>query len=156
MEEEALLGPPAEQVLSRGGGGGGGLETSCLALGLGGAAVDYLLEEARLRPEWGEIASRCAETRERLRARLLTLAGEGGDPAALVAIRVDCTQFVLQATQIALAVAKGAGFVTTHPTASCQAASGALLSRLVLSAARRRGDHRAAAAGGLIRQPVEG
>ncbi len=115
VEEEALLGAPAEQVLSRGSGGVGGLETSCLALGLAGAAVEYLSQEARVRPEWTDVVARCSATRQRLRERLLGLAGDTVDPAALVAVRVDCTHFVLQATQIAVAVAKGAGFVTPHP-----------------------------------------
>src|SRR5262249_23738875 len=37
-----VLAGPAERVLGAGGKGAGGLETSCLALGLAGAAVDHL------------------------------------------------------------------------------------------------------------------
>jgi butyryl-CoA dehydrogenase len=33
----------------------------------------------------------------------------------LVAIRVNCTRLALQATQVAMTVAKGAGFVAPHP-----------------------------------------
>ena len=63
IAEDAVLGQPAEQVLSKGSGGVGGLETSCLALGLAGAAVEYLTQEADIRPEWKEVADRCAAVR---------------------------------------------------------------------------------------------
>jgi alkylation response protein AidB-like acyl-CoA dehydrogenase len=114
ISEEMVLGEPAEQVLMRGSGGVGGLETSCLALGLAGAAVGYLAQEAGIRPEWTEAADRCSAAHRQLRARLLR-SSTGADTAALIGIRVDCTQLALQTSQIAVAVAKGAGFAAPHP-----------------------------------------
>ena len=46
-----LLAGPSEKVLTTRRGGAGGLETSCLALGLAGAAIDYLAKEAAARTE---------------------------------------------------------------------------------------------------------
>src|SRR5207302_1559832 len=57
LERRWLL-ADAAKVVSPGPGGPGGLETSCLALGLGGAAIDYLANEARLRPELQTVAER--------------------------------------------------------------------------------------------------
>ena len=44
-----LLAGPAEKIMTGKSSGVGGLETSCLALGLAGAAVDYVQQEARQR-----------------------------------------------------------------------------------------------------------
>jgi hypothetical protein len=46
--------------------------------------------------------------------RLHTLARSTNNEDTL-ALRVDCTRLVLKATQAALAVAKGTGFVVPHP-----------------------------------------
>ena len=45
LERRWLLAGPAERVLVSGRGGPGGLETSCLALGLAGAAADAYAKE---------------------------------------------------------------------------------------------------------------
>src|SRR5207249_1347832 len=58
-----LLAGPVERVMQLGRGSTGGLETSCLALGLAGAAVDSLTSEAERRPEWSEIAARLSADR---------------------------------------------------------------------------------------------
>jgi alkylation response protein AidB-like acyl-CoA dehydrogenase len=110
---EALLAGPAPQVL--GPVGGGGLETSCLALGLAGAAVDHLRAEAERRPELHDLAGTFETARVALRERLHGLAREGGQPAATLALRVDCTQLALRSSQAALAVSRGSGFVVPHP-----------------------------------------
>src|SRR5439155_16913978 len=49
VDEQWVLAGPAQQILARGRGGTGGLETSCLALGLAGAAINYLGIEAEKR-----------------------------------------------------------------------------------------------------------
>jgi alkylation response protein AidB-like acyl-CoA dehydrogenase len=112
---ESIVAGPVERVLHGGGGGTGGLETSCLALGLAGAAIDYLSQEAVLRPDLVEAGNRFQQKRVSLRARLRQLAQHDGGPTASVKLRVDCNRLVLQATQAALLAAKGAGFVSTHP-----------------------------------------
>src|SRR5205814_9882319 len=58
VEGERLLAGPAAQVLAVGKSGVGGVETSCLALGLAGAAVDYLLREAASRTDLADVAAR--------------------------------------------------------------------------------------------------
>jgi butyryl-CoA dehydrogenase len=115
LGREHLLAGPAEKVLNAGRGGVGGLETSCLALGLAGAAVDFLSNEAELRPDVADVARPFEKARELARSRLHRLAeGEPG-PADLISIRVECTRLALQATQVVLTVSKGAGFVSPHP-----------------------------------------
>jgi alkylation response protein AidB-like acyl-CoA dehydrogenase len=108
-----LLAGPAEKVL--GPLGGGGVETSCLALGLAGAAIEQLALEARARAALAPLAERFEQVRGTLRRRLLALAGGAADPARTLALRVDCTRLALRATQAYLAVAKGTGFVAPHP-----------------------------------------
>jgi alkylation response protein AidB-like acyl-CoA dehydrogenase len=115
LGREWLLAGPAEKVMGAGGGGVGGLETSCLALGLAGAAVEYLQGEAENRSELAEVAGRFGAARHRARARLHGLAEGKPDAGAVVGARVDCTLLVLRSTQAALTVAKGAGFVAPHP-----------------------------------------
>ncbi len=96
-------------------GGVGGLETSCLALGLASAAVDHVSEEAIRRPDLTPAAQRLQQEGIRLRSALQALAVASPTQESMVAIRVDCTRFALQATQVAMTVAKGAGFVAPHP-----------------------------------------
>src|SRR5579884_972737 len=81
VEGERILAGPVEQVLSGGKGGVGGVETSCLALGLAGAAVDFLAAEAARRPDLTDTAARFEAARRQRRRRLHALA-EGGDAAA--------------------------------------------------------------------------
>src|SRR6516162_2149751 len=49
IDRRWLLAGPAERVMGPGRGGTGGVETSCLALGLAGAAIEYLKGETRNR-----------------------------------------------------------------------------------------------------------
>src|SRR5262249_28603515 len=58
VERKWLLAGPAEKVLATGRGGAGGLETSCLAIGLASAAIDYMKKEASSRPELHATADR--------------------------------------------------------------------------------------------------
>ncbi len=111
---EWLLAGPTERVL--GPGGGGGLETSCLALGLAGAAIDFLHSEGTKRSELTNLAGRFERARLRARSRLHELAVGTADAAQTMALRVECSRLALRATQASLTVAKGAGFVAPHPT----------------------------------------
>jgi alkylation response protein AidB-like acyl-CoA dehydrogenase len=115
LPRQALLAGPAEKILSGKPGGVGGLETSCVALGHAGAGIDYLRQEAGRRPDLVAIAERFERVRAHLRSHLHTLAQRTPAPEEMVALRVDCTQLALQASQVALTVAKGAGFVAPHP-----------------------------------------
>jgi len=110
-----VLAGPSERVLGAGTGGVGGLETSALALGLAGAAVEYLAHEAQTRPDLAEAADRFQRARLRLQNRIRDLATRTAEGATLIEVRVACNRLVLQATQAALLAAKGTGFVAGHP-----------------------------------------
>jgi alkylation response protein AidB-like acyl-CoA dehydrogenase len=109
-----LLAGPMEHVMATGRGGTGGLETSCLALGLAGAAVDYLHSETTNRPELLPLAARLEAARAQVRDEMHRLAG-GGTPEAALALRARANALVLRATQAALTASKGVGFVRPHP-----------------------------------------
>jgi alkylation response protein AidB-like acyl-CoA dehydrogenase len=108
---EWVLAGPGEQLVRS----GGGLETSCLALGLTRAAVDFLLAEAEARAYVRPAAARLGEVLGQCRGRLHVLARSGAAGEEALALRVEVTRLVLRATQAALAVAKGAGFLVGHP-----------------------------------------
>jgi butyryl-CoA dehydrogenase len=108
-----LIAGPAERVL--GTAGGGGLETSALALGLAGAAIDLLTSECLARPELAPIVSRFAAVRAMARQRLVELVTATPDANATLAIRTECTRLALHASQAGLLAAKGTGFVAPHP-----------------------------------------
>ncbi|GIW82783.1 MAG: hypothetical protein KatS3mg105_4590 [Gemmatales bacterium] len=109
-----LLAGPVEKVLAKRG-MGGGLETSCLALGLAGAAVDYLLQQAEMRPDLQDVAGRLQKARQTVRDELYRLAEGGGEAEAALALRARANSLVLRATQAALAAGKGAAFLKGHP-----------------------------------------
>ncbi len=115
VDRHWLLAGPAEQVMKSGRGGTGGLETSCLALGLAGSAIDRLHRETESRPELRPMADRLEATRVALRDEMHRLALEGGTPQAALALRAKANALVLRATQAALTACKGAGFVHPHP-----------------------------------------
>jgi alkylation response protein AidB-like acyl-CoA dehydrogenase len=115
LDRKWILSGPAEKVLTPGRGGSGGLETSCLALGLAGAAVAYLFEEAEARPELRSPAERFEQVRRSIRADLHRQAREGNTPEAAGALRARANSLVLRASQAALTAAKGTGFLLQHP-----------------------------------------
>lgn len=116
IERRWLLAGPQTKVMGTGGrGGAGGVETSCLALGLAGAAIDHLLRESSTRPELATTAQRLEESRRRVRAEIHHLATEPADPASSAVLRADANALVLRATQAALTASKGAGFLRSHP-----------------------------------------
>jgi butyryl-CoA dehydrogenase len=115
VEPEQILAGPAAQILATGKGGVGGLETSCLALGLAGAAVEMIGREAAARPDLAGAAARFADAEHIARERLHRFAQAEAPPADVIALRVECTLLALRASQTALAAAKGTGFVAPHP-----------------------------------------
>jgi alkylation response protein AidB-like acyl-CoA dehydrogenase len=115
VDRRWLLAGPMKQVMQSGRGGTGGLETSCLALGLAGAAIDYVATEGQRRPEWADVAGRLEATRGEVRNEMLRLAAGGGKPEETAALRANANTLVLRATQAALTAAKGVGFVRPHP-----------------------------------------
>ncbi len=115
LASDWLVAGPAEKVMATGRGGVGGVETSCLALGLAGAAVEYLRQEATQRLDLAEVVGRLEAARRTAWARLLELAVGSPLTEEVLALRVSCTRLVLQATQVALTAAKGTGFVAPHP-----------------------------------------
>jgi hypothetical protein len=115
VDRRWLLAGPAERVMTSGRGGTGGLETSCLALGLAGAAIDYLHREATNRTELRALTDRLEAGRVNLRAEMHRLASGSGTPEAALALRAKANALVLRATQAALTASKGVGFVHPHP-----------------------------------------
>jgi alkylation response protein AidB-like acyl-CoA dehydrogenase len=119
LDRRWLLAGPAERVMAAGRGGTGGLETSCLALGLAGAAIAYLEQEAVRRPELRPGVERLTQTRGRLRQELQQLAQNPeqapGTPSPAVALRGRANNLVLWASQAALTAGKGTAFLRHHP-----------------------------------------
>jgi butyryl-CoA dehydrogenase len=116
LGREWLLAGPAERVMAAGGKGGtGGLETSCLALGLAGAAIDYLSAEARLRGDLQGTSERLEHTRQNLRKEMHKFAEAGCTAEQAAALRARANTLALRATQAALTASKGTGFLRHHP-----------------------------------------
>jgi alkylation response protein AidB-like acyl-CoA dehydrogenase len=114
VDRKWLLVGPTERALTPGKTGTGGLETSCLALGLTRAAIEYLYQEAAARPELGSGMERLQHARDALWDDMGRLA-EGGNPTAAMSLRARANALVLRATQAALTGAKGTGFLRDHP-----------------------------------------
>jgi butyryl-CoA dehydrogenase len=115
LERRWLLAGPADKVLASGRGGAGGLETSCLALGLAGAAIDYLAGEANSRPELRKGAEQLEKSRQRHRQEMFQLVEGVPTAEAAATLRARANSLVLRATQAALTASKGAGFLRSHP-----------------------------------------
>jgi alkylation response protein AidB-like acyl-CoA dehydrogenase len=122
LDRKWLLAGPAERVMSQGKGGTGGLETSCLALGLVGAALDYLKDESRARADLKPSADKLDFELQELRTTMFRLAEGKGDsnrttntPDPAIVLRGRANTLVLRTTQTALTAAKGAGFLKQHP-----------------------------------------
>lgn len=116
VDRHWLLAGPADSVIKSGSRGGtGGLETSCLALGLAGAGIEFLRTESNARPELTELADKLDGTRQRIRGDMHGLAAGGATPADALELRASANALVLRATQAALTAGKGAGFVHPHP-----------------------------------------
>jgi alkylation response protein AidB-like acyl-CoA dehydrogenase len=115
LERRYVLAGPAENVMQGDRGGAGGLQTSCLAIGLAGAAIEYLQQETRSRASLSAGTERLEASQQRLRQEMYRLAREGATPEETNQLRAQANTLVLQATQAALIASKGTGFVKPHP-----------------------------------------
>lgn len=115
VEPAWILAGPCENVMQSGAGANtGGLQTSTLAIGLAGAAIDFIASEAEKRPELNEPQQALATEWQSLQDDLVATAV--GEPACTSAqLRTRANSLVMRATQASLAAAKGAGYVIGHP-----------------------------------------
>ncbi len=123
VERDWLIAGPAENVLSTGKlSATGGFQTSALAIGLAGAAVEFLRLESEKRADLIGTFESLNRQLENATEKLLHLAS-GNPVCSTEQIRIDANSLVLRATQAALVAAKGAGFVQGHPVGRwCQEA----------------------------------
>lgn len=110
-----LLGPDTNVMAKRKGRGSGGLPTSALALGVTSAAIQFLFGEAEKRHNLLPSAEQLHRDWSALRDQLLRRAEDDAEAWTGEAIRARANTMVLNATQAALAAARGAGFVESHP-----------------------------------------
>jgi alkylation response protein AidB-like acyl-CoA dehydrogenase len=128
-----LLAGPVPEVMKQGAGAKtGGLQTSALAIGLAGAAIEFLRAQTESRRELADPAAALADERDELLGAMLNLAveaplsphprplsheGRGEESCGLTAaeLRGRANSLALRASQAALAAAKGAGYVAGHP-----------------------------------------
>ena len=116
LSSQWLIAGPVENVLtSRGAGGGtGGLQTSTLALALSQSALGFLADESARRPDLREpLAALIAEANDV--AETLFAAAAGAPRCSNDDLRQRANNLVLRSTHAALAAAKGAGFLASHP-----------------------------------------
>ena len=114
VPEEAVIGGPCESVLTSFGGGAGGFQTSSLALGLAGAAIN-LVEEHSGQREWLSDGGQSLRQQHSKLVDQLLAAARGNPVCSNEELRTGANSIVLRATQAALVAAKGAGYVTGHP-----------------------------------------
>ncbi|MBX9791530.1 MAG: acyl-CoA/acyl-ACP dehydrogenase [Pirellulales bacterium] len=114
VPEELVLAGPIHGVLTGGAGSGtGGLQTSSLAVGLAGAAIDYLDQESAQRPNLVAVAAGLRVDQTQIESDLLNLAA--GEPVCTQDdLRARANSLALRASQAALGAAKGAGYVWGH------------------------------------------
>jgi alkylation response protein AidB-like acyl-CoA dehydrogenase len=115
LQRRWLLAGPVEKVMQGDRGGSGGLQTSCLALGLAGAAINFLQDECKARPGLLAGTERLENSRQRLRQVMYRLVQQGPTPDAMNELRAQANTLALQATQASLIASKGSGFVHPHP-----------------------------------------
>ncbi len=110
-----LLAGPEEKVMSGSKGGAGGLQTSCLALGLASAAIDFLRKEAESREGLLAGTERLEESLVKLRNEMQQMSRGEQTPEAITNLRAQANTLVVRAGQAALIASKGSGFVRNHP-----------------------------------------
>lgn len=112
---EWLLAGPAENVMARGvGGGTGGLQTTTLALGLAGSAIRFIAQEAERRTDLTPALAALQQDAMSIETALMAVVA--GEPRCTNdELRQRANSLVLRSTQAALAAAKGAGYVSSHP-----------------------------------------
>ena len=134
VSRDWLLAGPVAEVMKQGvGAKTGGLQTSALAIGLAGAAIEFLKEQSKLRANILEPVESLVAERDRLLEAMLVLAGESAErhggrslqggrasPSETCItdgneLRQRANSLALRTSQAALAAAKGAGYVAGHP-----------------------------------------
>ena len=116
VDRKWLLAGPVSEVMKQGlGAKTGGLQTSTLAIGLATSAVEFLERESGKRKDLVIPTTALRDELTSLTADLLALA-DGQEACTASDLRARANSFALRATQASLAAAKGAGFVSTHPT----------------------------------------
>lgn len=115
VENRWLLAGPVENVMQQAlRAKTGGLQTSTLAIGLSGAALDFLEAETASRADLATPAAALRAEWHELRRDLLALAA-GREACTGDALRSRANSLALRASQAALAAAKGSGYVLGHP-----------------------------------------
>ena len=115
VEKKWLLAGPADKVLTLGHLGTGGLHTVCLAVGLSKAAIDFLVSEARQRPELSPIIEALEYRHSRVQDELYSIQSNAASPEEVAMLRARANVLVLHSTQAALTASKGTGFRHPHP-----------------------------------------
>jgi alkylation response protein AidB-like acyl-CoA dehydrogenase len=114
VPEQWLLAGPAPEIMQSGRGANtGGVQTSTLALGLSGAAIDFLEQESQRRADLQDAGQALRTEYEQL-VNLLLQVALGQPPCSTELLRSRANSLVLRATQAALVAAKGAGYVAGH------------------------------------------
>lgn len=111
---DVLAGPLPQVLKAIASGTTGGLQTSTLAIGLASAAVDFIAKETIHREMIASPHQDLAQQVDQLRQQLM-LATRGEAKLSHETLRTEANSLVLRATQAALIVAKGAGYVSGHP-----------------------------------------
>ncbi len=118
-----LLVGPAINVISNGvGGRTGGLQTSALALGLAAAMLEFIEQQSTNRPDISRGFESLNSQWQSLHGQVMELAG-GLEPCYTTnlfdgeSLRRDANALALNCSHVALAAAKGAGYVADHPVA---------------------------------------
>lgn len=115
VDRSCLLAGPVENVMKLGHGAGtGGLQTSTLAIGHAGASIAYIEDQSQQRPELGLAAAELRREQAALELDLLGLA-QGAATCNQEQLRAQANSLALRASQSALTVAKGTGYVVGHP-----------------------------------------
>jgi alkylation response protein AidB-like acyl-CoA dehydrogenase len=115
IDRRWLLAGPVPEVMKQGSGAKtGGLQTSALAIGLASAAIGYLQQQSRDRGNLADPADALQAERDALEGDMLALA-VGIAVCTNDELRTRANSLALRASQAALAAAKGAGYVVSHP-----------------------------------------
>lgn len=123
VDEQSVLAGPVESVLSTGPAPStGSFQTSALAIGLTQSAIDFIRSESNRRPELKTNLAALEDQQAEVKQRLFNLAA-GVPVCSNEELRTEANSLVLRATQSAMVVAKGTGFVKGHPVGRwCQEA----------------------------------
>jgi alkylation response protein AidB-like acyl-CoA dehydrogenase len=115
LDRRWLLAGPVHDVMKQGlGAKTGGLQTSALAVGLARAAIEYMEREQVHRTNLSDPTDALRIEHDCLRDDLLQVA-DGTAACTSDEVRSRANSLALRASQAALAAAKGAGYMASHP-----------------------------------------